>query len=97
MQMTSALVTDWRGRVEHNMRTAGLSPRERELAWSPVEGRGTEEIAVELRIAPHTVKNHMTALYTKLGCSCGQGTSNRTQTVLLLLGMRRPGDGAHDE
>jgi DNA-binding CsgD family transcriptional regulator len=45
----------------------GLTPREREVAQLLVRGASNDEIARELWISRHTVKDHAKAVYAKLG------------------------------
>ena len=45
----------------------GLSPREREVALLLVRGLSNEEIARTLYITRYTVKDHVKAIYAKLG------------------------------
>jgi DNA-binding CsgD family transcriptional regulator len=44
-----------------------LTPREREIVWLVAEGKTNAEIAVELWVAPSTVKKHLEHVYEKLG------------------------------
>lgn len=46
---------------------AGLSPREREVLELIATGATNGEIAAALFLSPHTVKEHTSALYRKLG------------------------------
>lgn len=46
---------------------AGLSPREREVLGLIATGATNPEIAAQLYLSPHTVKEHTSALYRKLG------------------------------
>ena len=46
--------------------TASLSEREREVTRLLVENRSTGEIATELNLSPHTIRNHRKAIYRKL-------------------------------
>jgi two-component system response regulator DesR len=46
---------------------AGLSPREREVLELIATGATNGEIAAQLFLSPHTVKEHTSALYRKLG------------------------------
>jgi NarL family two-component system response regulator YdfI len=63
--------------------TAGhaLTPREVEVLRMLAEGLGNKEIAARLGISDHTVKFHVTSIFTKLGAS------SRTEAVT--LGVRR--------
>ncbi len=49
------------------MRAVGLSARERDIAALVLAGLGTEEIASQLHISPHTVQDHLKAVYAKTG------------------------------
>ena len=46
---------------------AGLSPREREVVTHISRGSTNAEIARALFLSPHTVKEHTSAIYRKLG------------------------------
>jgi DNA-binding NarL/FixJ family response regulator len=54
----------------------GLSERETVVLKAVAQGASNKEIAVELRIAEGTVKNHMTSIFSKLG------VHDRTQAAL---------------
>lgn len=54
---------------------AGLSPRERQIVELMAQGSTNGEIATELHLSPHTVKDHASAVYRKLG------VRNRAQAV----------------
>lgn len=56
-----------------------LSPREREVLALIGRGMSNEQIARELFISPHTVKNHVSSIYRKLG------VEDRAQAVLVAL------------
>ncbi len=47
--------------------SAGLSDREREVVGLIAGGATNKEIAARLHLSPHTVKDHTSALYRKLG------------------------------
>lgn len=55
--------------------TALLSARQQEILQLIAEGATNEEIALRLYLSPHTVKQHTSALYRKLGAR------NRTHAV----------------
>lgn len=59
----------------------GLTVREAEILPLLLEGASNEAIGERLNISPHTVKNHVTAIYRKTG------TENRFN---LLKSLRRP-------
>ena len=44
-----------------------LTPREREVAEMLVQGLSTAEIAAKLWLSPHTVRDHIKAVFSKLG------------------------------
>jgi two-component system response regulator DesR len=46
---------------------AALSPRERDVLEVLVAGATNREIAARLHLSPHTVKDHVSAVYRKLG------------------------------
>ena len=52
-----------------------LTPREEQVLQLLVEGKGVRQIAVDLGIAPSTVKNHVQSIYGKLQ------VSNRAEAV----------------
>lgn len=52
-----------------------LTPREREVLQLAAEGLANKQIALELEISEHTVKFHLSSLYTKLG------VTSRTEAV----------------
>ncbi|NLA58074.1 MAG: response regulator transcription factor [Firmicutes bacterium] len=55
---------------------AGLTPREKEVLALIATGMTNAEIAEQLFISPHTVKNHVTNIYKKLK------VEDRTQIAL---------------
>lgn len=56
------------------MRTLdALSTREREIAELIAQGMSAKEVAVPLKVSPHTVRNHLKAIYRKLGIRSARG------------------------
>ncbi len=53
--------------LEASSLPAGLSAREMEVLALIVKGYGNKQIAYELGIAEHTVKNHVKSILNKLG------------------------------
>lgn len=66
---------------------AGLTERERHVLSEVLAGRGTGEIAARLFISPHTVRDHIKAIFTKTG------TASRGELMSLLFGAQRAGNG----
>lgn len=60
-------------------RLADLSQRERDVLKLIALGLANDEIAARLFISPHTVKNHVSNIYRKLGID------DRTQVALIAL------------
>ena len=59
-----------------------LTPRERQVAALVVEGRSNKEIAIDLRIGPATVKNHVHNILEKLNvCRRAAVALRLTQTA----------------
>lgn len=58
---------------------ARLTPREREVLQLMAGGLTNQEIARRLFISEHTVKNHVSNIYRKLG------TDDRTRVVLMAI------------
>lgn len=52
-----------------------LTPREREVLQLAAEGLANKQIALSLEISEHTVKFHLSSLYTKLG------VASRTEAI----------------
>jgi PAS domain S-box-containing protein len=55
------------GPVSSSVRLDDLTKREREIVALICRGAGDAEISKELNLSPHTVRNHVAALYKKLG------------------------------
>ena len=49
------------------MRAWALSPRERDVARLVIDGLSTEDIAATLFISPHTARDHLKAIFDKVG------------------------------
>jgi DNA-binding CsgD family transcriptional regulator len=61
---------------------AELTPREREIVELVAEGKTNAQIAVQLWVAPSTVKKHLEHIYAKLG------VGRRTAAATLLRSAR---------
>jgi len=61
---------------------AVLSPRERQIASAVAEGMSNRDIAAALCITEQTVKNHLTAIFTKMK------VTSRLQLALSVLKHR---------
>jgi DNA-binding CsgD family transcriptional regulator len=70
------------------MRAWSLTAREREVAQLVIDGLASEDIARELFISVHTVRDHVKAIFAKIGI-------RRRQDLVGALagGLRHPGDG----
>lgn len=66
---TSALAHAQDASTSSGGRGSSLTPREREIVSLIAEGLRNDEIARRLGITPKTVKNHLTALFEKVGVS----------------------------
>lgn len=62
-----------------------LSSREREILELLANGLNNREIAATLYISPHTVKNHVSSIYRKLGAD----DRTRVAVTALRLGVVR--------
>jgi DNA-binding CsgD family transcriptional regulator len=69
---------------------AGLTPREAEVLALIATGMTNMEIAKQLFISPHTVKNHVTNIYKKLQ------VEDRTQIALWAIACNLAGDTQAD-
>jgi DNA-binding NarL/FixJ family response regulator len=59
--------------------TVGLSAREREVMAEVCTGATNNEIAARLSLSPHTIKDHISSIYRKLGVSCRAEAVERSQ------------------
>ncbi len=69
---------------------AGLTPREAEVLALIATGMTNAEIAKQLFISPHTVKNHVTNIYKKLE------VDDRTQMALWAIAYHMVDDNLSD-
>jgi DNA-binding CsgD family transcriptional regulator len=53
--------------LEAAMRSHALTVREREIAGLLIAGRANKEIAAALDLSPHTVSDHLKAIFEKTG------------------------------
>lgn len=54
-------------------RAHGLTQREREIASLIIDGHSTAEIAEQLFLSPHTIKDHLKAIFDKVGVRSRRG------------------------
>lgn len=64
---------------QYQRRFEELSPREKDVLAEMAQGLSNDEIARKLFISPHTVKNHITRIYRKLGMD------DRTRVALMAV------------
>jgi DNA-binding NarL/FixJ family response regulator len=69
------LIAGRAGNQDHSMDGEALTGREREVLQHLAQGLANKQIAIALGISEHTVKFHISAIYTKLG------VNNRTEAV----------------
>lgn len=74
-----------RRRVDHDNPTADLTPSERRILELIGDGLSNREIGERLGVAEKTVKNHITALLSKMGLQ------RRTQVAAWVAGQRASG------
>lgn len=70
------------------MRAWGLTRREREVARLVIDGRSSEDIAAALFISVHTARDHLKAIYAKVG------VGRRQDLAAILTGRPPAGDCA---
>jgi Response regulator containing a CheY-like receiver domain and an HTH DNA-binding domain len=58
---------------------AGLTPKEREIAWLLRQGASNKQLALELDVGLPTIKTHLIHLFRKMG------VSSRTELVAALF------------
>ena len=64
---------------------ADLSPREREVLSLIATGATNKEIADDLHLSPHTVKEHTSAIYRKLGVRNRAEATRQAQRLKILV------------
>lgn len=69
-----------RERIELYARATGLTPREAELLHRLARGPSTRQVATEMGLSPHTVPDHLKAIFGKTG------TRSRSALVARALG-----------
>ncbi|MBP6057513.1 MAG: hypothetical protein KA524_03680 [Nitrosomonas sp.] len=57
------------GKIFNQLNRTGLTPRELEIATLIYQGNSSKEIAGEINLSYHTVRNHIKNIYSKLGVS----------------------------
>ena len=71
------------------VRELALTARETQILTMLELGRSNRDIATQLRIAVHTVKNHVHSLLTKLGVSTRAEAAARSRTMRMDRGTRK--------
>lgn len=71
-----------------------LSPRQREAVWGVMQGFTTKEIAAQMRVSPHTVKQFIRQSMEKLGVTTRAGIVGRIVSTDVMAGRVIP--PAHD-
>ena len=69
---------------------AELTPREREIVELVAEGKTNAQIAVQLWVAPSTVKKHLEHIYAKLGVGSRTAAALRLQHCCALPDSQQP-------
>ena len=64
-QVLRLLIDDQDDRRDRDELLAALTPRERDVLFYLLEGAGCKEVAVRLRLSPHTVRSHLNSLMAK--------------------------------
>jgi len=68
-----------------------LSPRQRETVWGVMQGLTTKEIASQMRVSPHTVKQFIRQSMEKLGVTTRSGIVGRVVSTDVSAGRRLEG------
>lgn len=85
-----------RRRIDLAMRTAGLTARQRQVAWMVFDNLQSGEIAERLYVSQSTVKNTLTEIGQRLAPGHPQGTL-RISIAMELLGLQELAGIALDE
>ena len=56
-------------KIQHSGGMARLTPRERDVVRLVADGMRTQEIALQLNLTEHTVRNYLIRIFDKLGIS----------------------------
>ena len=68
-----------------------LSPRQRETVWGVMQGLTTKEIAAQMGVSPHTVKQFIRQSMDKLGVTTRAGIVGRVVSTDVSAGRRLDG------
>lgn len=68
-----------------------LSPRQRETVWGVMQGLTTKEIAAQMQVSPHTVKQFIRQSMEKLGVTTRSGIVGRVVSTDVNAGRRLAG------
>jgi DNA-binding NarL/FixJ family response regulator len=71
--------------ADHGALESPLSDREQEVLTLIAAGSTNKEIAVRLHLSPHTVKEHTSAIYRKLGARNRAEATRQAQRLKLLV------------
>ncbi|HEY4000823.1 MAG TPA: response regulator transcription factor [Candidatus Xenobia bacterium] len=79
VQHMHQMTEEERRNIQQRTALGKLSPRELEILKQITEGKGNREIAVELTISEHTVRNHINNIFNKLQ------VKDRTEAAVLAI------------
>jgi two-component system response regulator DesR len=71
--------------ADHGALDSPLSEREQEVLTLIADGSTNKEIAVRLHLSPHTIKEHTSAIYRKLGVRNRAEATRQAQRLKLLV------------
>jgi pimeloyl-ACP methyl ester carboxylesterase len=80
-ELDSFLPADHNSRVAGDLRLEELTPREREVCAAVVDGFANREIARRLGVADKTIRNHLSAIFDKLGVASRAQLIVRARTL----------------